>query len=559
MRGPARASGSASRRSSSPPAPTPWRWRRCFSGSDRATSSSSRRSPSSPPPTPSRSGVRAPCSPTWTGTATSCPTRWTGCARRGPAPSCPCTTRDIPRTWTRSSRPAATCPSWRTRPRRSGRPSTGGRSGPSALLGAFSFHETKNVGCGEGGALTIRDEAAPRPRPRAPRQGDEPAEVPQGLADKYTWVDTGSSWVLSDLERRLPRRAARGARRHPGPAGRSTTATWPSFARWSSGRAGTSSRATPQQAQPPHLRHRLPRAGAALPLHRAHAGTGSSTPFHYVPLHQSPMGRASARTGRLPGSERLGAASSACRSSTTSPTTTRVGSSTGPWSSSMASEGMLSVVIPVYRSERLPGAHRPGTGGRAGAGDAVRDRPGQRWLARRRAGGHRPTLREGRRVRSVTPGQNLGQHRATLLGFSRMRGDVVVTVDDDGQNPPEAALAVARDSGARSRRRVRAVRGRRAVAVPARGLGREQLALRADHPEPLRASRSPTCARSGGTWRGRSGTVESPYPYIDAMIFRMASRIGNVPVPHRPRDDGGSSYSLGKLLSLWISHLTSLS
>ena len=55
------------------------------------------------------------------------------------------------------------------------------------------------------------------------------------------------------------------------------------------------------------------------------------------------------------------------------------------------------------------------------------------------------------------------------------------------------------------------------------------------------------------------GTVESPYPYIDAIVFRLASRIGDVPVDHRPRAKGGSNYSLGKLVSLWISHLTSLS
>ncbi|HSN68490.1 MAG TPA: glycosyltransferase, partial [Thermoanaerobaculia bacterium] len=44
-------------------------------------------------------------------------------------------------------------------------------------------------------------------------------------------------------------------------------------------------------------------------------------------------------------------------------------------------------------------------------------------------------------VRAITLGRNVGQHRATLFGFGLARGDVVVTVDDDGQNPPEAAFA----------------------------------------------------------------------------------------------------------------------
>ena len=45
----------------------------------------------------------------------------------------------------------------------------------------------------------------------------------------------------------------------------------------------------------------------------------------------------------------------------------------------------------------------------------------------------------------------------------------------------------------------------------------------------------------------------------DAMVFRMASRIGEVPVTHRSREAGSSSYTFAKLMKLWVSHLTSLS
>ena len=46
------------------------------------------------------------------------------------------------------------------------------------------------------------------------------------------------------------------------------------------------------------------------------------------------------------------------------------------------------------------------------------------------------------RVRSLLLAKNAGQHRATLFGLREARGDVVVTIDDDAQNPPSAALAV---------------------------------------------------------------------------------------------------------------------
>ena len=76
----------------------------------------------------------------------------------------------------------------------------GGRPlGTFGLLGAFSFHETKNVGCGEGGALTVRDEVLLDRATCSATRARTAGSSCQGLSDKYTWVDTGSSWVLSDL------------------------------------------------------------------------------------------------------------------------------------------------------------------------------------------------------------------------------------------------------------------------------------------------------------------------------------------------------------------------
>jgi dTDP-4-amino-4,6-dideoxygalactose transaminase len=66
-------------------------------------------------------------------------------------------------------------------------------------LGAYSFHETKNYICGEGGALTIND---PRflDRARIIRdKGTNRHAFLKGLVDKYTWVDEGSSYVPSEI------------------------------------------------------------------------------------------------------------------------------------------------------------------------------------------------------------------------------------------------------------------------------------------------------------------------------------------------------------------------
>ena len=62
-----------------------------------------------------------------------------------------------------------------------------------------SFHATKNVSCGEGGALIINDE---RFRERAEilrEKGTDRSRFFRGQVDRYTWVDLGSSYLPSDL------------------------------------------------------------------------------------------------------------------------------------------------------------------------------------------------------------------------------------------------------------------------------------------------------------------------------------------------------------------------
>jgi dTDP-4-amino-4,6-dideoxygalactose transaminase len=69
-------------------------------------------------------------------------------------------------------------------------------------LGTFatqSFHETKNITCGEGGALLVND---PRFAERAEiirEKGTNRARFFRGQVDKYSWVDLGSSYVMSDV------------------------------------------------------------------------------------------------------------------------------------------------------------------------------------------------------------------------------------------------------------------------------------------------------------------------------------------------------------------------
>ncbi len=66
-------------------------------------------------------------------------------------------------------------------------------------LGAFSFHETKNCICGEGGALLINDEQFLDRAEIIREKGTNRSRFFRGETDKYTWVDEGSSYLPSDL------------------------------------------------------------------------------------------------------------------------------------------------------------------------------------------------------------------------------------------------------------------------------------------------------------------------------------------------------------------------
>jgi dTDP-4-amino-4,6-dideoxygalactose transaminase len=66
-------------------------------------------------------------------------------------------------------------------------------------LGCFSFHETKNIQCGEGGMLVINDEQFSRRAEIIWEKGTNRAEFFRGEVNKYGWVDIGSSFLPSEI------------------------------------------------------------------------------------------------------------------------------------------------------------------------------------------------------------------------------------------------------------------------------------------------------------------------------------------------------------------------
>ena len=71
--------------------------------------------------------------------------------------------------------------------------------GSFGAISAFSFHETKNINCGEGGLLVINDEQYVDRAKIIREKGTNRANFLNGDVAKYQWVDIGSSYLLSDI------------------------------------------------------------------------------------------------------------------------------------------------------------------------------------------------------------------------------------------------------------------------------------------------------------------------------------------------------------------------
>lgn len=164
--------------------------------------------------------------------------------------------------------------------------------GGLSRFAALSFHETKNVTCGEGGAIVINDPADLERAEIVRSKGTDRSKFTRGEVERYTWLDQGSSYLPADLLAaflygQLQARESIQSKRR---------ALWhryrDSLSVWAAKQDVALPVVPPHCDQSYHMFYVLMRTADQRRMLIEHLGAnGILAVFHYQPLHLSRMGR----------------------------------------------------------------------------------------------------------------------------------------------------------------------------------------------------------------------------------------------------------------------------
>ncbi len=161
-------------------------------------------------------------------------------------------------------------------------------------------------------------------------------------------------------------------------------------------------------------------------------------------------------------------------------------------------------------------------------------------------------------ITGIDLAKNFGQHAALMAGYRHCTGDLIISLDDDGQTPACELFTLV-----------------------------DKLKEGWDVVYASYAHKMHSGFRNFGTWMNERMTesligkpkglrvtsyfimrrfiadeilrYENAYPYIEGLIFRATRNIANVPVTHHERMVGESGYTFSKLLALWFNGFTAFS
>ena len=162
-------------------------------------------------------------------------------------------------------------------------------------------------------------------------------------------------------------------------------------------------------------------------------------------------------------------------------------------------------------------------------------------------------------IKGISFTRNFGQHSAIMAGYRYAKGDIIITVDDDGQIPVNECIKLIRPlveedydiAIARYEQKKQSL-----FKNFGSKLNDKMAEFLLSKPKELYFSSFVAAKRYIIDEIIR---YENPYPYLGGLILRTTYNIKNVDVTHRERRIGKSTYSLGKLIGLWINGFTAFS
>lgn len=212
----------------------------------------------------------------------------------------------------------------------------------------------------------------------------------------------------------------------------------------------------------------------------------------------------------------------------------------------------LSIVVPVYR-------------GAASIGElvdalAALDIPGGLEVILVNDGSPDNSAEVCRRLASRTDlpvtflnlSRNFGEHNAVMAGLRQVRGDYVITMDDDLQNPITEVVKLfehARDGAWDVVYTYYSQKKHAAWRNLGSRFANKVADVLLDKPRGLYLS----SFRCMSAFVARSVTrYEGPFPYVDGLILQTTQHIDRIPVEHVARAKGQSNYTLRRLIRLWM-------
>jgi len=165
---------------------------------------------------------------------------------------------------------------------------------------------------------------------------------------------------------------------------------------------------------------------------------------------------------------------------------------------------------------------------------------------------------ENRKIHGFRLSKNFGQYAALMAGYKKATGDIIISLDDDGQTPAAESLVLIDklDEGydvVFGRYMERRDSSFRKFGTYINKIMSESLIGKPKHIDVTSFFAMKRFVAESIT------QYENPYPYIAGLVFRTTINCANVDIKHEHRMEGKSGYTFKKLMTLWLNGFTSFS